>query len=62
MLKKLKWFASQHDPLRFAVRLHGSEKKVIRFRIGDYRAIADVDQPSKRIVIVRIGHRREVYR
>lgn len=31
-----------------------------RYRIGDYRVIFDMD--GKKVVILRIGHRREVYR
>lgn len=31
-----------------------------RFRIGDYRIIFDIE--GEEIVILRIGHRREIYR
>jgi mRNA-degrading endonuclease RelE of RelBE toxin-antitoxin system len=34
----------------------------VRFRVGDYRAIVVVDHARKRIEIVRIGHRSDVYR
>lgn len=33
-----------------------------RFRVGDYRVIYMVDKKDKIITIVKIGHRREVYR
>jgi mRNA interferase RelE/StbE len=33
-----------------------------RIRAGDYRVIYRVDGPTVTIVIVRIGHRREIYR
>ena len=31
-----------------------------RFRIGDYRVICDIE--GDEIVILRIGHRRDIYR
>ncbi len=33
-----------------------------RIRQGDYRIIFDVDDNQQIVTIVRIGHRREVYR
>jgi len=32
-----------------------------RIRQGDYRIIYEVDDATSRIVIVKVGHRREVY-
>ncbi len=32
-----------------------------RLRIGDYRAIYEIDRGRNRVVILFIGHRREVY-
>ena len=36
--------------------------KGYRIRIGDYRVVYTVDKTSKSVTIVRIRHRREVYR
>jgi mRNA interferase RelE/StbE len=33
-----------------------------RIRQGDYRVVYSIDDKQKMITIVRIGHRREVYR
>ncbi len=33
-----------------------------RIRIGDYRAIYEIHDQSRQIIIVTIGHRREIYR
>ena len=30
-------------------------------RIGDYRAIYEIDQKTERIIVLFIGHRRDVY-
>jgi len=32
-----------------------------RFRVGDYRAIFDIEQNQLRILILNIGHRQNVY-
>ena len=32
-----------------------------RFRVGAYRIICDVQDDDKIIVVLRVGHRREVY-
>ena len=44
----------------------GSEKlgggKGYRIRIGNYRAVYTIDKKSKTIFILKIGHRRDVYR
>ena len=32
-----------------------------RLRIGDYRAIYEIDHRSKRVVLLFIGHRKDVY-
>lgn len=33
-----------------------------RYRIGDYRAIARIVDQKMLIVVIEVGHRREVYR
>lgn len=33
-----------------------------RIRVGDYRAVYDVDDGEQQITILRVGHRRDVYR
>ena len=53
--------------LASAPRPHGSEKlsgseRAYRFRQGDYRVVYEIDDEQRQIVIVRIAHRREVYR
>lgn len=36
--------------------------KGYRIRIGDYRAVYTIDNKNKTILIIKIGHRREIYR
>ena len=32
-----------------------------RIRIGDYRAIYEIDQTKKQVIVLYIGHRKNVY-
>jgi len=32
-----------------------------RIRMGEYRAIYEVDRPSNRVIVLFIGHRKNVY-
>ena len=50
----------ESDPLQHAEFLKQSELGSYRFRIGDYRAVFDL--AGDEIVILRVGHRREIYR
>ena len=47
-------------------RPHGVQKlqglESYRIRIGDYRVLYLIDDPTKTVEIIAIGHRREVYR
>ena len=33
-----------------------------RIRVGDYRVIYDINDRGKQVIVLHIGHRREVYR
>ena len=42
--------------------LQGSQKGYLRVRVGDYRIIYRIEDDRLLVVVVGIGHRREVYR
>lgn len=48
-------------PVEFGKPLRYSFKGARRLRVGDYRVIYSIEPPDV-VVIVKIGHRREVYR
>jgi mRNA interferase RelE/StbE len=50
----------KEDPFRYAEKLSDPKLGTYRFRIGDYRVIFDLDETD--IVVLRIGHRKEIYR
>jgi len=33
-----------------------------KFRCGDYRALIDVDQENKLVIVRVVGHRRNIYK
>ena len=48
------------DPTAHATRLTDSRVGSFRFRIGDWRVVFDII--DDRVIVLRIGHRREIYR
>ncbi len=55
---RLREYAVQ--PLNHARKLLSSKVGSYRFRIGDYRVIFDLGKDE--IIILRIGHRKNIYR
>ncbi len=50
------------DPRSLGSALTGDRAGLWRWRIGDYRVIARIKDERITILIVRVGHRREIYR
>ena len=60
ILNKIEWLAinfEQITPLPLTREWSGFYK----LRVGDYRVIYEFDRESRIIIIVRVGHRSEVY-
>ncbi|MBU0578717.1 type II toxin-antitoxin system RelE/ParE family toxin [Patescibacteria group bacterium] len=55
--KKLSQYA--RDPMTYARKLVNASIGTYRWRIGDYRVVFDVDR--EKIVVLRVGHRSEIY-
>jgi mRNA interferase RelE/StbE len=49
------------DPRQIGKALKGRLGTLWRFRVGDYRAICFIDSKAKRVLVLKIGHRREIY-
>ena len=54
--------ASANDPRELARPLKGEKGGLWRFRVGDYRIICDIRENQVRILVLTVGHRRDVYR
>ncbi len=42
--------------------LKGNLKEYWRYRVGDYRIIAEIDDCEIKIIIIEIGHRKDIYK
>ncbi len=54
--------AKHEDPRALGKALTGALGTLWRYRIGDFRAICEIQDGAARILVLQIGHRREVYR
>ena len=50
------------DPFPAGARKLHAEEPFYRIRVGDYRVIYEVGTDQLVVIVVKIGHRREVYR
>ena len=51
-----------NDPRVFGKALKGNLKDYWRYRIGDYRIIAEINDAEVKILIIEIGHRKDIYK
>ncbi len=49
------------NPIEFGKPLQYSLKGLRRLRVGDYRLIFQIKPEQKIVLVVKIGHRREIY-
>jgi mRNA interferase RelE/StbE len=49
------------DPLKFGKALRRNLSGLFKLRVGHYRIIYQVKEKEVIVVIVKVGHRREVY-
>jgi mRNA interferase RelE/StbE len=55
--------AAVDDPRSIGEALKGSRLGDFwKYRVGDYRIIASIEDQEVRILVVKIGNRREIYR
>ena len=60
IVSRIRALASEPRPSGFQ-KLSGSEE-LYRIRQGDYRIVYTVDEDEKTVVIIKVGHRRDIYR
>jgi mRNA interferase RelE/StbE len=55
--------ANLEDPRSIGEALKGSKLgEFWKYRVGDYRIIANIEDGNLRIMVIKIGNRKEVYR
>jgi mRNA interferase RelE/StbE len=50
------------DPRRQGSRKIVGSSDAYRIRVGDYRIVYEVEDESRRVIVMAIGHRKDVYR
>ncbi|MBC1260514.1 type II toxin-antitoxin system RelE/ParE family toxin [Synechococcus sp. BSF8S] len=60
LIEKIKTLATRPRPLG-AEKLAG-RPRLYRVRQGNYRVIYSVDDETRVVVVVKVGHRRDVYK
>ena len=54
--------AKLDDPRQLGKALQGRHAGLWRYRVGDYRLVCQLRDEALVVLVVRVGHRREVYR
>ena len=54
--------AGRDNPRCTGKALTGPLGGLWRYQVGDYRVICDIQDTSLRVLVVRLGNRREIYR
>ena len=50
------------NPRQWGRALQGEKRGLWRYRVGDYRLICDVQDEKITILVLELGHRKDVYR
>jgi mRNA interferase RelE/StbE len=50
------------NPRQLGKPLHGEKQGLWRYRVGDYRLICDIQDEKIMVLVLEIGHRKEIYR
>jgi mRNA interferase RelE/StbE len=52
----------ENDPRCVGDPLKGHLSELWRYRVGDYRLICSIEDEQLLVLVVHVGHRREIYR
>ncbi len=50
------------NPRQWGKPLDGDKVGLWRYRVGDYRLICDIQDERITVLVIRVGHRKDVYR
>lgn len=62
ILDKLQWLGDNALFVRRQLLEGDRWSGCLKYRIGDYRIIYQIDDALKRLTVLRAGHRRDIYR
>lgn len=50
------------NPRQIGKALKGTHSEFWRYRVGQYRIICEIDDKEIVILVIRVGHRKDIYR
>jgi mRNA interferase RelE/StbE len=53
---------TEGQPRRYGETLKGIMAGLWKYRVGDYRVVCKIQDVQAKVLVLRVGHRREVYR
>ncbi len=60
IIKKIDWLSANFDDIT-PLELTGNLAGFYKLRVGDYRSIYELNNTEEQIIIIRIGHRSNIY-
>lgn len=54
--------ARSENPRQWGKPLQGEKRGLWRYRVGDYRVICDIQDGRITVIVLQVGHRKDVYR
>ncbi len=54
--------AGKNDPRRFGKALHADLADLWRYRVGDYRILCQIKDGLLLVLVISVGHRKNIYR
>jgi mRNA interferase RelE/StbE len=54
--------AGTENPRQWGRPLQGEKRGLWRYRVGDYRLICDIQEKRITVMVLQVGHRKDVYR
>jgi mRNA interferase RelE/StbE len=57
-----KRLAVAENPRQWGRPLQGEKRGLWRYRVGDYRLLCDIQDGRITVIVLEVGHRKDVYR
>lgn len=54
--------STAENPRQWGSALQGDKRGLWRYRVGDYRLICDIQDEKVVVLVLEVGHRKDVYR
>ncbi len=61
ILNRIEWMGANAELLRHQAMKGDEWRGCFKYRVGDYRIIYQLEQSRQKMIVLKVGHRREVY-